>query len=107
MREHARIWRRRQDLVESNPRAAGEPHVDERHVRLRQPGELCRLVGACGHAHQLEFAGRIERGGRPGRHQLLVVRDENADWHPCHGHNLTPGETEVNTQPFRWGAVLA
>ena len=101
VREYARVRGRAQDLVESDLRSAGEAHVHECHVRLRQRGQLGRLGGARGHAHQLEFAERIKRGGRSSRHQILVVRDENADWHPCHGHNLTPGETEVNTQPFQ------
>ena len=74
------------------------PRVPRRAASARQLG---RLGCARGHTHKLEFAERIKRGGRSSRHQILIVRHENADWHPCHGHNLTPGETEVNTQPFR------
>ncbi len=93
VRQHARARRRREDRAHgvvpaaAHPRVRPAPRPDARPRRARPPARASR-----GHADQLESVAGTERRGRSGRRQLLIVRDQHADRHPCHGRNIPPGE---------------
>ena len=103
VRQHPRVRRRRQDRAHGDVSPTWQVRLHERHLRLRRLGELGGLGRALGRADELESAVGAERVARPRGRELLIVRDQDADRHPCHGGNVPPGEAEVNIEPASHG----
>ena len=103
--QHARVRRGGKDRAHGVVAPARHTGVDQRKVGALGGGQLGSGKRTRGDADELESARRGQRGRRPGRLQLLIVRDQDADRHPCHGWNIPPGEVHVNMQPremARW-----